>query len=358
MTYIKVLCICYSESICTCLFIYTIMSCSFILCRIVTLNIKLLKRTFLFLILTLFLAGSCAFAEEEAVTKEEAATKEETVDTEVAVPIDDLDLNIYTVQRKVKVNDNKAIKNTLKRLDKYVDDKNLNGISSIISDTFINNDGFTKEAYLKMLQKSWEMYPDLKGYSKIEKIEIDGNNAQVYVKDYSKSKMSNPANKLELDGVIDITTESILFMQKIGEEWKLQSIYTIKEHSVLAYSDAKDLKIKISAPNQVLADTPYCAKLLLESKDNYISFASISNDKIEYPQAAPEMVFKAPADDGLLERILHANTDGKNEYVVATIGITKPAISKDNKIVIKITGMAVAITRVNIINQKQDITKI
>ena len=177
-----------------------------------TLNIQLLKRTFLFLVFALFLTGSYTFAEEAV------AVKEETVEAEDAVSIDDLDLNIYTVKRKIKVNDNKSIKNTLKKLDKYVDDKNLNGVSSIISDTFINNDGFTKEAYLKMLQKSWEMYPDLKGYSKIEKIEIDGDNAQVYVNDYSKSKMSNPNNKLELDGTIDIMTESILFMQKYGEE--------------------------------------------------------------------------------------------------------------------------------------------
>ena len=271
---------------------------------------------------------------------------------------DNVDLSIYSVQKKVKTDDKKEIKNTLKKLDKYIADRNIEGINSIISDTFISNDGFSKEAYVKMLKKSWELYPNLKGSSDIEKIEISGESAQVYVKDHAKGKMSNPNNTLEKSGTVTIITDNVMFMQKYGSEWKLQSVYTIKENSILAYSDAQLLKIELGAPNQVAQNSNYCAKLKIDVPAQYIPFASITNDKIEYPPAIPEMVFKSPAADGILERILTANTDGKNEYVVATIGITKPVISKDNKLVIKIAGMAVAITRVNVIGNKQDAEKI
>jgi len=289
------------------------------------------------LVLCIMLSGTACFAEEKT---------------------DNIDLSIYSVQKKVKVADEKEIKSTLKKLDKFVANRNTDGIASIISDTFISNDGFSKEAYIKMLKKSWDLYPDLKSSSKIERIKIDGENAQVYVIDSAKGKLSSETSKLEKSGTVTIQTESIMFMQKYGSEWKLQSIYTVKENSILAYSDAQLLKINLTAPSQVAQGTPYCAKLQIDLPSNYIPFASITNDKIEYPPTVPEMVFKSPAADGILERIVNANSEGKNEYAVATIGITKPIISKDNKIVIKISGMAVAITRVNVISNKQDAAKI
>ena len=299
---------------------------------------NILKRIPIFiLMLCIIQSGTLCFAEEKT---------------------DTLDLKIYSSQKKVKPNNEKEIKNTLKKLDKYVEDRNEEGISSIISDTFISNDGFSKEAYMKMLKKSWDLYPNLKSSSKIEKLTIDGDTAQIYVTDSAKGKLSNTNNKLEKSGTVTIQTESIMFMQKYGSEWKLQSIYTLKENSILAYSDAQLIKINLTAPNQVAKDSSYCAKLQIDLPSNYIPFASITNDKIEYPPTIPEMVFKYQASDGILERIVNANSEGKNEYAVATIGITKPTISKDNKITIKISGMAVAITRVNVISTKQDADKI
>ena len=299
---------------------------------------NILKRIPIFiLMLCIIQSGTLCFAEEKT---------------------DTLDLKIYSSQKKVKPNNEKEIKNTLKKLDKYVEDRNEEGISSIISDTFISNDGFSKEAYMKMLKKSWDLYPNLKSSSKIEKLTIDGDTAQIYVTDSAKGKLSNTNNKLEKSGTVTIQTESIMFMQKYGNEWTLQSIYTLKENSILAYSDAQLIKINLTAPNQVAKDSSYCAKLQIDLPSNYIPFASITNDKIEYPPTIPEMVFKSPASDGILERIVNANSEGKNEYAVATIGITKPTISKDNKITIKISGMAVAITRVNVISTKQDADKI
>jgi len=265
---------------------------------------------------------------------------------------EEIDLQKYVGQQNVKTNDTKEIKNVIKKLTKYVNEKNIEGLDSLISDTYINNDGFTKDLYIDIVKKSWDLYPNLKYQSSIKEIQIDGDTAQVRLTDCAKGKIGNKEIELEKTGTISTTSESILFLQKYGQEWKIQSEYAIKEKTILAYSDAQLLKINMTSPNQVKSNSSYCAKLSIVHPKQFVTFASISNEQITYPPQLSDEIFKTITDDGILERMLNSNSEGKNEYLVATIGVTKPKIS-GNKITIQISGMAIITTRVNVVNQKQ-----
>ena len=57
----------------------------------------------------------------------------------------------------------------------------------------------------------------------------------------------------------------------------------------------------------------------------------------------------------ILERIFRANTDNVNEYIIASIGLTKADI-QDMNIKLSLTGFGYTIKRVNIIPQNKYIT--
>ena len=77
----------------------------------------------------------------------------------------------------------------------------------------------------------------------------------------------------------------------------------------------------------------------------------MNNESITFPQLKSTEVFRGVKADGVRERILISNNDNKNENAVASIGIAKPSIKKDN-INISLLGMAFLSSRVNVISHK------
>ena len=53
-------------------------------------------------------------------------------------------------------------------------------------------------------------------------------------------------------------------------------------------------------------------------------------------------------EDNILERLFTSNSENANEYVVASIGLTKASVSNTN-INLSLTGFGYAIKRVNVI---------
>ena len=60
-------------------------------------------------------------------------------------------------------------------------------------------------------------------------------------------------------------------------------------------------------------------------------------------------------EDNILERIFRSNTDNVNEYIIASIGLTRADV-KDMNIRLSLTGFGYKIKRVNIIPQNKYIT--
>ena len=88
-----------------------------------------------------------------------------------------------------------------------------------------------------------------------------------------------------------------------------------------------------------------------------IAIASIGQEKITYPQINAEEVFRKLPKDGMLERVFKANKNNFNEYTVASVGITRANVAKNNEIKLMVTGLGYVITRTNIIPTK-DFSKV
>ena len=120
----------------------------------------------------------------------------------------------------------------------------------------------------------------------------------------------------------------------------------------LKYGEAKSMPVDITAPKLVPENCEYDVKVKIDSPDGVLVIGSIVNDRIVFPHSQKKDVFKSVKSD-VLERVVRANNNGNNEYVSATIGITRASIEPP-KVMFKMTGMAFVMSRVNIINENKD----
>ena len=87
-----------------------------------------------------------------------------------------------------------------------------------------------------------------------------------------------------------------------------------------------------------------------------MAIASIAKDKVEYPQKQAQEVFRKMPEDNLLERLFIANKDNANEYIIASIGLTKADVD-DLSIKISLAGFGYQIIRVNVAQPKGENVK-
>ena len=109
----------------------------------------------------------------------------------------------------------------------------------------------------------------------------------------------------------------------------------------------------MTAPQEIQAGKEYTASLEFTPPDDVIAIASIASDKVEYPQKQAKEVYRKLPDDNILERIFVSNSDSVNEYVVASIGLTKADIS-DLSIKLSLTGFGYKIIRVNVVPESSE----
>ena len=88
-----------------------------------------------------------------------------------------------------------------------------------------------------------------------------------------------------------------------------------------------------------------------------MAIASIGREEITYPQNRNEEVFRKFPDDNILERMFYANKNGKNEYNIASVGISKSEAAGTGRIRVYLAGIAFILTRVNVENEVQNAEK-
>ena len=115
----------------------------------------------------------------------------------------------------------------------------------------------------------------------------------------------------------------------------------------MLYGDAKGLDVKLTVPELIDANTDYTASLEFLPPNETLAIASIASDKVEYPQKPTEEIFRPLPEDNILERILTSNNENADEYVVASIGLTKSKVT-DASLKLSLTGFGYTIKRVNV----------
>lgn len=238
-----------------------------------------------------------------------------------------------------------AVKKALHTQIKYANAGNFDKFIATYTSDYVNADGFNLDVYSKLVKDIWDSYSNLKYGIKIKNISVDGDKAKVDVTEYTSA---NVLLTQKYNGVLNSESESVYYLKKINGKWKVYSDSVLDETTTMLYGEVRNIDIKLTVPEKVDADTEYTASLEFVTPKNMVAIASITADKVEYPQNQSQEVFRAMPEDNILERLFTANTDSVNEYVVASIGLTQTDIC-DLSIKMSLTGFGYVVRRVNVV---------
>jgi len=241
---------------------------------------------------------------------------------------------------------------------KYGNKHNLSKIKSLYDEKYVNADGFDYNTYFELVKQTWDMYPDMTYSAQITNITVEGDYATVQTKETAKGNAKAPSEYLDDKGALDSSSEIVYSLKKTGNKWVIVSDSAIAEKTFLKYGDAKDVAFDVVAPAMIGAGQEYSVIFAADMPKDKILLGSITNEKITYPSERPKEVFRKLKDDGMLERVVRANTDGYNEQAVVSVGITKTEVSDEQDIKLSVSGVAFLMTRVNVVQSKNfDLSK-
>ncbi|MBR1754372.1 hypothetical protein IJ732_05985 [bacterium] len=244
------------------------------------------------------------------------------------------------------------IRNLFKLQEKYTNEQNVDGLKSLYADKYISCDGFNKDIYLNLAEKTWKTYKNLKYKSYVKNILLTGKDqATVEVEEYIDG-LSLVQNKYinEAYGLLENVSKSIYILKKINGKWQVVSDNIYFEHTFLTFGSAKFIPSCLVSPEQVNAGTNYEVSLFVDVPKNKLAVGSIGKENITYPQISAEEVFRKISDSNVLERIVKANSKNLNEYAVAFYVIMDTNNSEDiEKLKMKVSGVGLAMNRVNVV---------
>ena len=244
----------------------------------------------------------------------------------------------------------RGVKSVLNSQIKYANKNNFDKFISTYDKNYKNGDGYDINLYSKLVKELWENYDNIKYGIKIKDIRFESDGTAV-VSLIETSSADIPVTK-KLNGILKSEADSIYYLKKINGKWKVTSDKINEEVTSMLYGDAINLDIKLSAPHEVTPGYEYTATLEFDPPKDTFAIASIAKDKVEYPQKQAKEVFRKLPDDHILERLFVANSDDANEYIIASIGLTKADI-KDMSIKLSLTGFGYQIIRVNVVDRPQ-----
>ncbi len=263
------------------------------------------------------------------------------------------DENAYIDNSSSNSQDLQVIKNIIVNLEDDWNNHDLEKVMNYYSDTYINNDGLDKTAITELTKDFWTTYPDVKSNSRIYEIRMDGDYATVESLDKAFGHTAKEMPGLGTKGVLSSKSEGALYIKRTGKIWKIIGDRNNFEEVKVSFGIAKLIDTSFSAPAQVKSGSPFSAKLNMESlPPNIGAIGSITNEPLKYPQSPPNDCWR-PIIGSRLERIMTANTDNRNELLIATIGLTDP--SKGN-----LAGLEFITRRLNVVPEvrSDDIVKL
>lgn len=241
------------------------------------------------------------------------------------------------------------VKRTLCNHLKATNTYDLKKLSALYADSYVNADGFNKEIYFDLVKKTWDSYKDIQYRMDVKNIQINGDSAIAEINEYAFATTDSKPGVVDGKGLLKSDASCVYYLEKINNEWKIVSDHTLYEKIYLTYGAAQNCDIKLVAPAQIAANTPYTASLEIEPQRDTLIIASIGREIITYPQTVAEEVFRKFPDNNCLERMFTSNDKNINEYTVASFGMTKAEIDKGVQIKIYITGLGFVMSRVNVI---------
>lgn len=243
--------------------------------------------------------------------------------------------------------DKKAVKKVVNLQNKLACKYNYDGLIALYSPEFKSSDGFDRETYFKLIKETWNTYSDITYTTAINNIKIDKDTATVNVHETSAATSTHTEEDVTIFGELNSFSNGSYTLKKIDGNWLIISENIDNEKSFLKYGDARFVDMDLKSPEKAKAGEYYTAALTVDTPEDTMVVASIGKDIIKYPQEKPEDVFRKMPQDNILERMFIANKEGKNEYNIASIGMTKSKVYA-GQIHLYLAGIAFIMTRVNI----------
>jgi len=249
--------------------------------------------------------------------------------------------------------DIRNIKSVLNAQVRYANKTNMPKFIGTYDKTYKNADGYDLDTYASLVKDLWQNYDNIKYGVKIKNIHIDGDIAEV---ELTESSYANIPVSKKMSGMLKSEANSIYYLKKNNGKWKVISDKVIDEETSMLYGSAINTDIKLTAPEVVEPNYEYTASLEFEVPKDIFAIASIAKDKVEYPQKQAKEVFRKMPEDNILERLFISNTDKCNEYIIASIGLTKANV-EDLSIKLSLVGFGYKIIRVNVKGAGVDVEK-
>lgn len=257
-----------------------------------------------------------------------------------------------------KKQDINEIKELLCLLTKYSNEHNMEKILSLYDKSYRSFDGFNYDTFKEMLEDTFEAYDDISYRSVIKNISLYEDKAVVSLVDYTSATLKSESAKKQAKkynspdislGVLEGECNYAVYLQKINGQWKIVTDNIIAETTSIKYGSARNMEMSFMAPLTVAKDREYCLTLKMTPQKGTKIVASLGKEEILYPSTEPKEIFRKLPQDGILERVVHSNKSGFNEYAIASVGITKMDIAKDlSAIQFQMTGLAFLMQRVNL----------
>ena len=243
-------------------------------------------------------------------------------------------------QRKEQRQDIKQIKKLLETHNNFANRHDLKNLSTLYTDTYVNNDGFDKKVYFKSIEATWQACKDLTYTTDIIDIEITGDYANVNVIETAIGTVTDTIESMPVTGEIHSISTGIYHLVKINGNWFISGETALSDESSLLYGDARFMNIEILAPAQVSSGETYTSTVKVDTDEKTFIMGSIDHDPITYPAGSPKNELRAMPQSQILERVLKANTNNLNEYTIASLAISKAKQTNEKNFQIYVAGLA------------------
>ncbi|MCC7528888.1 MAG: nuclear transport factor 2 family protein [Candidatus Melainabacteria bacterium] len=257
--------------------------------------------------------------------------------------------SVLEPNNKTNDKERKEIEALLSSLETQWNAHDLDGVMSHYSEDYVNNDGLDKKAVASITKKFWSQYPDSKSSSKIKQVRIDGNFSTIESRDVASGTTERENADTGTKGELNSVSEGQVYLKKNGNNWKIIGDRIDYEKVRVSYGLARQLTANFSAPEQVKSGRQYSARVDISLPVGLTAIGSIMSQPLKYPQKADAAGEPKPRiiDGESLERVMSANTDNRNELLMATVGITNATRSH-------LMGITVVTRRLNVIPQTVD----
>ena len=253
------------------------------------------------------------------------------------------------IQKNVELRKNKkSIKNFMAKQNDIANMHNIDWLAKLYSEDFICSDGFKKDVYFKLIDETWDSYKDISYTTEVKNIRVDNDKAEVDVYETAIATLTQVEEGIAISGELNSYSNGTYYLKKNGKDWIITGEKIKDEKSFLKYGDTRFVDMDLKSPKTAKAGEYYTASLEINAPENSFFVASISKDEITHPQKKSEEVYRTMPDDGILERMFIANKNGRNEYNVAAVGMSRSKVYEMNKVGVYMAGIAFIMARVNV----------